>query len=47
MESLSTNPFVFGDHSKHESPKVPRREKLKDCSKPSGVPKWIKSDDKR
>ncbi|KAF5304151.1 hypothetical protein FQA39_LY01936 [Lamprigera yunnana] len=40
-----TNPFVFGDSTKSDSPKVPRREKLKDSMKPSSVPKWVKIDD--
>ncbi|EFA00365.2 E3 ubiquitin-protein ligase MYCBP2-like Protein [Tribolium castaneum] len=42
-ETLSTNPFVFGDSVKGESPKLPKRER-KD-SKLSSLPKWFKGDD--
>ncbi|KAB0796834.1 hypothetical protein PPYR_10895 [Photinus pyralis] len=45
-DALATNPFVFGDKSQ-DSPKVPRREKSKDCSKPSSVPKWVKIDESK
>lgn len=41
----STNPFVFGDNGRPESPKVPRREK-KD-PKLTGLPKWFKAEDSK
>lgn len=44
-DSSSTNPFVFGDNGRPESPKVPRREK-KD-PKLTGLPKWFKSEDSK
>ncbi|KAH0822503.1 hypothetical protein GEV33_000288 [Tenebrio molitor] len=42
-DNVSTNPFVFGDSLKSESPKVPKRER-KD-GKLSSLPKWFKADD--
>ncbi|KAK4876736.1 hypothetical protein RN001_009242 [Aquatica leii] len=45
VDNSTSNPFVFGDTVKSDSPKVPRREKSKDCGKPSSVPKWVKIDD--
>lgn len=40
---VSTNPFVFGDSLKSDSPKVHKRER-KD-GKLSSLPKWFKADD--
>lgn len=43
-DSMSTNPFVFGENLRAESPKIPKRER-KDGSKLSSLPKWFKGDD--
>lgn len=45
-ENSSTNPFIFGDTERSESPKVPRREKTKD-SKLHPIPKWLKTEDSK
>lgn len=42
-ETISTNPFVFGDSVKSESPKLPKRERKE--GKLSSLPKWFKGDD--
>lgn len=44
-EIPSTNPFVFGDSARPESPKVPRREKKN--PKLTGLPKWFKVEDSK
>lgn len=43
-EHATSNPFVFGDSSKSESPKHPRKDKTRDV-KLAGFSKWFKKDD--
>lgn len=43
-DTTNTNPFIFGDTERSESPKVPRREKSKD-SKLHALPKWLKTEE--
>lgn len=43
-ENSGTNPFIFGDSERSESPKVQRREKNRE-SKLHPIPKWLKTDD--
>lgn len=45
-DTSNTNPFIFGDNERPESPKVPRREKTKE-SKLHALPKWLKSDESK
>lgn len=38
-----TNPFIFGQVERTESPKIPKREKIKE-SKLQPIPKWLKTE---
>lgn len=47
LDSITNNPFVFGDLDRPVSPqKIPRKEKHKE-SKLNILPKWLKGDDSK